>query len=471
MTTTLLWFRQDLRLIDNPALTAAVERGAIIPVYILDDTHPPRAIGGASRWWLHHSLSNLNNSLNKKLLLLQGDPQTIIPELAEQNNCSTVMWNRCYQPWQIKRDQTLKQKLKENGIDVESFNGSLLWEPWQVVKKDQTPYRVFTPYYRRGCLQKPSPRFPVPAPKKIRFAKSKTKSLSLNDLELMPTINWHQQINEHWLPGEEGAAQRLQEFLNNGLANYDTDRNIPSKSGTSKLSPHMHYGEISPNQIWYAALHKGDNNWEDKDLDCFLSELGWREFSYYLLFHFPTLNKENFNSKFDGFPWQQNADDLKAWQRGQTGIPIVDAGMRQLWQIGFMHNRVRMVVASFLVKNLLLHWHEGESWFWDTLLDADLASNSSGWQWVAGSGADAAPYFRIFNPVTQGERFDPQGDYVKEYCPELAGLPKKYIHQPWLAPEKILKEAGIELGVDYPKPLVDLKASRERALQAYQQIK
>ena len=286
--TTLLWFRQDLRLIDNPALTAAVERGAFIPVYILDDTHPPRALGGASRWWLHQSLTALNQSLEGKLILLQGDPLKLIPQLVEQGGCDTVMWNRCYQPWQIKRDQALKQQLKAQNIEVESFNASLLWEPWQVLKKDQTPYRVFTPYYRRGCLQQPAPRFPSAAPQTLHFAEHSIKSSKLNELGLMPAVRWYDDIQAHWQPGEAGAALRLQSFLNKGLANYDTDRNIPATIGTSMLSPHMHFGEMSPNQIWYAALHKGEHNWDDKDLDCFLSELGWREFSFYLLYHFPS---------------------------------------------------------------------------------------------------------------------------------------------------------------------------------------
>jgi deoxyribodipyrimidine photo-lyase len=293
----------------------------------------------------------------------------------------------------------------------------------------------------------------------------------IDALNLLPDINWYSQIAQQWSPGEQGAAQNLSEFLPDRLGDYKEQRNIPDVRGTSRLAPHLHFGEISANQMWYAAIDAMQGDIHQVGLDCFLSELGWREFSHYLLYHFPELPTKNFNSKFDHFVWQNDDDALKVWQQGQTGFPIIDAGMRELWQTGYMHNRVRMVVGSFLVKNLLLDWRQGERWFWDCLLDADLAANSASWQWVAGSGADAAPYFRIFNPVLQGQKFDPQGHYVRQYCPELAKVPNKYIHNPWDAPAAILQHAGITLGKHYPKPIVDIKASRQRALAAFAHCK
>jgi deoxyribodipyrimidine photo-lyase len=296
-------------------------------------------------------------------------------------------------------------------------------------------------------------------------------AVAIDDLGLLPTIAWDTHIKAQWQPGADGAKSRLARFIQDASHAYQDARNLPAVAGTSQLSPHLHFGEISVNQVWYALKDAYSNDLENPHLDTFLSELGWREFSHYLLFHFPQIERDNFNPKFDAFPWREDAQALKAWQRGQTGVPIVDAGMRELWQTGYMHNRVRMIVGSFLVKNLLLDWRHGERWFWDCLLDADMAANSASWQWVAGSGADAAPYFRVFNPVLQGEKFDKQGEYVKRYCPELSLLPPKYIHQPWAAPINILQACKITLGKDYPKPIVELKASRERALAAFQQLK
>ena len=471
-STTLMWFRQDLRLRDNPALSFASERGSVIPIYIFDTQCPDQFIpGGASKWWLHQSLNSLNASLDKQLHVAKGDASKIIIELIQKHNIKKVVWNRCYEPWQISRDAQLKQRLIEAGIDVQSFNSHLLWEPWQVLKKDQTPYKVFTPYYRRGCLSKATPRMPVQTPTDLKIEYISQLDNGIDSLELMPNINWHSTMQEMWTPGEKGAAKHLSEFLPIGAKEYKNKRDFPELGATSKLSPHLHFGEISPNQIWYAAIHALNGNTEDVGLDCYLSELGWREFSHYLLFHFPHIPQKNFSPKFEHFPWRCDGDALKAWQQGQTGIPIVDAGMRELWQTGTMHNRVRMVVASFLVKNLLIDWRQGERWFWDCLLDADLAANSASWQWVAGTGADASPYFRIFNPVTQGQRFDPQGEYVKRYCPELSKMPDKYIHNPWDAPQNILDYAGVKLGTNYPTPLVDLKTSRLRALDALTQSK
>lgn len=465
LKTALVWFRQDLRLSDNPALLHAIERGyAVTPVFILDDENASAwKRGEASRWWLHQSLSALNDSLSGHMVFRKGDAKEIIPQLIRETGAEAVFWNRCYEPWRIARDKEIKQGLQDDSIAVETFNGSLLWEPWTTLKDDGTPYKVFTPFYRKKCLTIEPPE-PQPAPKDIPFGQGVNCNAGLDALGLMPDIEWYKDMEAFWTPGESGAHQRLSAFLESGLAGYKEDRNRPDMEHVSRLSPFLHHGEISPREVWhtskaYAAAEGTPSN----DIDHFCSELGWREFSYYLLYHFPDITWKNLQGKFDAFPWiEEDSKDLERWRRGQTGIPIVDAGMRQLWQTGWMHNRVRMIVASLLVKNLLIHWHQGEAWFWDCLIDADLASNSASWQWVAGSGADAAPYFRIFNPVTQGEKFDPDGAYVRKYVPELSHMPNDSIHKPWEAPA---------LCPDYPAPIVDLKESRERALKALESTK
>lgn len=424
-------------------------------------------MGGASRWWLHHSLKALDNSLQGKLRLFRGDAGTLLPKIAADSGAQTVHWNRCYEPWRIKRDTTLKKKLQSAGVAVHSHNASLLFEPQLVKKADGTPYKVFTPFYRKGCLDNcPAPRQPLAAPGSLDLATAELGE-SLDALELMPRIRWYERIKSEWLPGEEGAAQRLQQFLSSGIRNYKSGRNRPDQRFVSRLSPHLHFGEISPHQAWHASLPLATDPELADEVDHFHSELGWREFSNSLLFHWPEMTRDNLQRKFNRFAWRDDAESLESWQQGRTGYPIVDAGMRELWQTGYMHNRVRMIVGSFLVKNLLLHWHHGEDWFWDTLLDADLANNSASWQWIAGCGADAAPYFRIFNPVTQGQRFDPDGEYVRKYVPELTKLPNKFLHSPWLAGDDVLANAGVRIGNTYPAPVVDLKQSRERALAAF----
>lgn len=469
---TIVWFRRDLRLRDNPALFHACQAGLVIPLFILDDEDAGAfATGEASRWWLHHSLNELSCSLKGKLVLRKGRAVDALEELVAETGAGAVYWNRCYEPWQMERDAMIKGRLKEQGIDAKSFQANLLWEPWDILNQQGTPYKVFTPYYRKGCLQASEPRPPCAEADLKAVKGGLASSLELDALGLMPAIDWYQQMATHWQPGEEGAAQRLALYLEGAAFHYRSRRNFPAVVGTSQLSPSLHFGELSPNQVWYAAKHAFEMDTENEHLDTFLSELGWREYSHYLLYHFPNITKENFNAKFDAFTWQNDPALLSAWQRGQTGIPIVDAGMRELWQTGYMHNRVRMVVGSFLVKNLRNDWRLGEAWFRDCLVDADLAANVASWQWVAGSGADASPYFRIFNPVLQGEKFDTEGVYVKRYCPELSNLPKKYIHKPWEAPASVLAEAGIALGKDYPEPIVDLKASRQAALDAYDPVK
>ncbi len=447
--TALLWLRQDLRLHDNPALTAALKDGFyILPVFVLDDENAGEwKHGGASRWWLHQSLTALNTSMGGRILFLKGDAASLIPKLVQDAEAKAVYWNRCYEPWRIACDKNIKEDLAANGIEAKSFNANLLWEPWEVLKDDGTPYKVFTPYYRRGCLGKAEPAAPKPAPKDIPYAQTPSSYQSrLTDLGLMPLIKWYSDMADEWSPGEDGAKKRLKEFLNGGLQGYKEGRNYPACENVSRLSPHLHFGEISPRYVWHEARGLGMANNLETDLDNFCSELGWREFSHSLLYHFPDLPRKPLQEKFEAFPWHENAEYLERWQKGQTGIPLVDAGMRQLWHTGWMHNRVRMVVGSFLVKNLLLHWHHGEDWFWDTLVDADLANNSASWQWIAGCGADAAPYFRVFNPQTQAEKFDADETYIRKWVPEY--------------------------GTDkYARATVDLKASRTRALEAYQEIR
>ena len=466
-SNVIVWFRNDLRLSDNPALVKAVHTGNVLPIYIYDDANPKEAQpGSASRVWLHHSLKSLNKSLDNRLAFFKGDPLDLIPKLVAQYQISHVFWNRQYEPWAIARDKLVKKCLKESKLNVESHNGSLLWEPWNINKADGTPYRVFTPFYLKGCLSSTEPRKPIPEPKNIKYIEHQERN-ALDEIGLLPQTPWHKSLLSHWKIGEKGAQKRLQNFIDNGISRYKEGRNFPSKPYVSYISPHLHFGEISPNQAW----HKARDLPADSNVDHFCSELGWREFSHNLLFHNPELPKKNLQTKFDNFPWSTNRKLLKAWQRGLTGVPFVDAGMRQLWTTGTMHNRVRMVVGSFLVKNLLLDWRHGERWFWDCLFDADLANNSAGWQWVAGCGSDAAPYFRIFNPVTQGQKFDGAGTFIRQYIPEISNLPDKYLCNPWEAPNDILNEANIELGVTYPKPIIDLSSSRSLALEAFASTK
>lgn len=416
-------------------------------------------------------MQSLDQSLQGKLNIFSGNPLQILSRLVEENQAAGVYWNRCYDAQSIERDGLIKSTFRDAGLQMKSFNGSLLWEPWQVLKNDGTHYKVFTPYYRRGCLQKPAPRRPLPAPENMQLLKLEN-SLTVEALSLLPAINWHKKMEGHWDISEEGARDRLDKFIFNGIQDYRDGRNFPDRENVSRLSPYLHFGQISVNTAWHTALDAAPVIGNEKSLDTFLSELGWREFSYYLLYHYPQLPTENLQPRFDRFPWEKDGESaLRAWQTGQTGYPLVDAGMRELWQTGYMHNRVRMVVGSFLVKNLLIHWHSGEQWFWDCLVDADLASNSASWQWVAGCGADAAPFFRIFNPITQSEKFDKQGDYIRRYVPELSDMPAKYIHAPWLAPAEVLDTAGVEIGDNYPAPIVDVKASRERALDAFKLTK
>ena len=461
------WFRQDLRLNDNKSLFEASKHKNVLPIYILDDCNSKEfRIGSASRLWLHYSLKSLNKSLDGKLSVYSGNPEDILKDISNRYEVEAIYWNRCYEPWRIKRDSEIKANLKKCEIEVDTFNSSLLWEPWSIKKDDGTPYKVFTPFYRKGCLNAEKPSSPISKPKDVSFLFDQHQ-IGIDKLNLLPSKGWGNKVKSFWNIGEEAAHKRFDQFIEEGLSSYKEGRNVPSKPYVSRLSPHIHFGEISSNQLWYSVRSIGD----DKNIEHFCSELGWREFSYSQLFHNPELPKKNLQSKFDAFPWNEDESLLTAWKKGKTGIPMVDAGMRELWQTGYMHNRVRMIVGSFLVKNLRLHWHHGERWFWDTLFDADLANNSASWQWIAGCGADAAPYFRIFNPIMQGQKFDPNGEYVRQYVPEISSLPNKFLFNPWEASDEVLKKASIKLGSTYPLPIVDLKESRELALLAFQSLK
>ncbi|MFM9975354.1 MAG: cryptochrome/photolyase family protein [Beijerinckiaceae bacterium] len=482
MTPVILWFRDDLRLSDNPALTAAIETGSpILAVYVLDQqSEGLRKLGAATRWWLHGSLAALTRDLEQlggRLLLFKGKAGEIIPALVKSVQAHAVFWNRRYTAPERGLDASIKNGLKAAGVTAKSFNSHLLKEPWEVKSKAGTPMKVFTPFWR-AARELGEPAAPLPMPQAISFATiPNAPHLPLTTVEalaLKPTKpDWAKEMADLWTPGEAGAAASLDSFLAEYSLGYAENRNRPDMPSTSRLSPHLRFGEISPRQIWHAtqsALQTGTIAAKDRDAEKFLAEIGWREFSYHLLDQFPRLASENFQQRFNAFPWAANPVALAAWQKGQTGYPIVDAGMRELWRTGWMHNRVRMITASFLIKHLMIDWRVGEDWFWDTLVDADPASNAASWQWVAGSGADAAPYYRIFAPVVQGEKFDPNGDYVRKYVPELAKLPNSVIHQPWTATHPILSQAGIRLGTDYPYPIVDHTAARQRALAAFQSL-
>jgi len=477
----LVWFRNDLRVSDHPALDAAVAaKRPILPLYILEEDAPgDMGLGAASRWWLHHSLSALSadlKALGAPLYLTRGRAETLIPDIAKRLGAETIFWNRRYEPWAIETDRQIKATLKDAGHAVESFNGALLYEPWEVKTKQGGAYGVFTPFWKAECALG-DPPYPSQAPKALPGADwgPLPPPEALEDWGLLPSApDWAGGLRDAWTPGEAGARARLADFLDDGVLSYQEARDKPAMPGTSRLSPHLHHGEISARQIWHWSrerLRESGAAAYETGIWAFLREISWRDFNHNLLFHNPTMPHKNYQRKFDVFPWREDARSLKAWQRGLTGFPLVDAGMRELWQTGYMHNRVRMLVASFLVKDLLIDWREGEAWFRDTLVDADLANNVGNWQWAAGCGADAAPYFRIFNPMTQGERFDPEGAYVQAWVPELKDLPKKFIHAPWTADAATLAKAKVELGRTYPHPMVDHKQARQQALDAYSHVK
>ena len=493
-SATIVWFRRDLRLDDNPALVAAVRRGGpIVPVFIWDPREGKNWVpGAAARWWLHQSLAALDAELRRygsRLVIRAGDALARLQDLARETGSDTVFWNRRYEPATRQSDKRITAALRREGFAVETFNAALLFEPDEVTNKSGRPFQVFTPFWR-ACMERP-PSDPLAAPTRLPGPRRWPESSRLSELELEPTIDWTGGIRAVWQPGWRGAGANLTRFLEKSLSNYATDRDRPGIAGTSRLSPHLHFGEISPRRVWHAVSQwlgqtsgsgrRGDGSPAQRGrqaletrrtaAEAYLRQLVWREFAYHLLHHFPHTAEHPFRTEFAAFPWARNARALRAWQRGRTGYPLVDAGMRQLWTTGWMHNRVRMVVASFLTKHLLIAWETGARWFWDTLVDADLANNTFGWQWTAGCGADPAPYFRIFNPVSQGEKFDPDGDYVRQWVPELAALPPPWIHRPWEASSAALTDAGVKLGQTYPNPIVDHAEARERALAAFARIR
>jgi deoxyribodipyrimidine photo-lyase len=475
--TAIVWFRRDLRLADNPALNAACEQAArVVAAYV----HAPEedgewAPGGASRWWLHHSLARLDESLRvrgSRLVIRRGPSLETLLAVARETGATHVYWNRLYDPARVAHDTRVKAALREAGLHCESFNAALLHEPWEVRTGQGDPYRVFTPFWKACAARLDVLPRPVPAPARIATLTVRVAGLAPEELGLEPRIRWDTGLHESWQPGEDGAFAQLESFAGGAIARYSDGRNRPDLPETSRLSPHLHFGEVSPRQCLAAARNAVAErpSWQGSS-DSFVRELGWREFAHHLLHHFPQTPTSPLDTRFDAFPWEPNESWMEAWQSGRTGYPIVDAGMRELWHTGWMHNRVRMIAASLLTKNLRQPWLAGAQWFWDTLVDADLANNTLGWQWTAGCGADAAPFFRIFNPMLQTERFDPERAYLRLWLPELARLPDKWIHCPWEAPAAILAQAGVELGRTYPRPVVDFRASREAALAAYGSIK
>jgi deoxyribodipyrimidine photo-lyase len=467
----LLWFRNDLRLADHAALLAALETGQpILPVYVVEDAAAgPWAMGAASRWWLHHSLTALAADLRARgadLVLRRGDPRREIPRLIAETHATEVFTGGSAEPSARALDRVIADTLRTDDVPFHRMRTTMLFHPDAVRGKSGGPYSVYTAF-AKTCRTLGPPQPPRPAPLHIPPVHGPASD-RLDEWRLLPVKpDWAGGLRETWTPGEAGATARLRDFSAHGAQSYAEARDRPGGDGTSMLSPHLHFGEISAGTLWHQV-----QQWPSgASRETFIRELLWREFCLHLLWHHPALPDEPLRPAFAAMPWLDDDAGLRAWQQGQTGIPIVDAGMRQLWQIGWMHNRVRMVVASFLVKHLLIPWQKGEAWFWDTLVDADLANNAANWQWVAGCGADAAPYFRIFNPVLQGRKFDPAGDYVRRFVPELERMPDRYIHEPWNAPESILRDAGVRLGATYRHPIVSLEEGRTRALAALDTIK
>lgn len=470
MGLAIVWFRQDLRVSDHPALARAAERGhAVVPVYIWSKGEAGMwAAGGASRWWLHHALVDLAGQLGKaglRLVVRKGRSEEVLPALVEESGAEAVYWNRCYEPWRTRIDSRLKERLRASGVEAWSGNASLLREPWEVATQAGKPYKVFSPY-ARNCAGRPDPG-PVGNGKAMAGPEEWPAGMKVEELGLLPKVDWDTGLAAAWKPSRAGAEERMQSFLSR-VSRYKEARDLPAEDGTSGLSPYLHWGQVGPREV--AAWLREDGG-QSGGRKTFYNELIWREFAYHVLYHFPDTPEEPLQRKFAGFPWEEDAELLRAWQAGQTGYPLVDAGMRQLWESGWMHNRVRMLVGSVLVKHFLQPWQAGARWFWDCLVDADLASNTLGWQWAGGCGADAAPYFRIFNPITQSEKFDPAGTYIRRYVPELREVPGKWIHRPWEMPEALQERSGCRIGDDYPEPVVGHQAGRQRALAAFAQVK
>jgi deoxyribodipyrimidine photo-lyase len=474
MSVAIVWFRRDLRLTDNPALAEALAAAdVVIPVYI----HAPKeegawSPGAASRWWLHRSLLSLQRDLaarGSRLIVRAGPSLDALASLAKESGATSVHWNRLYEPAVMARDKRVLQGLEVRGLQVTSSSAHLLFEPGSVRTASGDPYRVFTPFWK-NCLRSIDQLGPpLSAPRRLPAVREDLTSVEIESLGLNPRHPWDAGLAQAWQPGEAGAGAALGSFCDEAIDSYSEGRNRPDRTGTSRLSPFLHFGELSVRQALASARVPGRG--DSPGSESFVRELGWREFAHHLLFHFPHTPDASLDPRFDHLDWRSVAAELRAWQQGQTGYPIVDAGMRELWHTGWMHNRVRMIVASLLTKNLFVHWRAGAEWFWETLVDADLANNTLGWQWTAGCGADAAPYYRIFNPVLQAEKFDPERRYIRRWIPELAALPDKWVHCPWSAPGPVLEAAGVTLGTTYPVPIVDPRGSRDEALKRFAKLK
>jgi deoxyribodipyrimidine photo-lyase len=463
MVNSIVWFRNDLRITDNAVINYSLKNERkVLPVYIYD---PSTSLGSASKWWLKNSLISLNKSLKGNLIVIEGEPSKILLDLVNKNGIKRILWNERYSKDDRNQDNEIINITKNHEVKCITFHSCLLKNPRNTLKKDATPFKVYTPFYKQQYQDVAYELYNYNT-EEIDYIDCDDKKHVSKILDLtLRSENWHEKLLGKWSPGEAGAQEKLRVFLSNGLNGYSEGRNRPDKQHTSMLSPHIRFGEISIREI-----AKSVENINTEDAEIFYKELVWREFSYHLLYHFPYLVDTNLQKKFDKFKWLDNKDHLESWQKGMTGYPIIDAGMRQLYQTGYMHNRVRMIVGSFLVKNLMLHWSHGQEWFWDTLVDADIASNSASWQWVAGTGADAAPYFRIFNPITQSKKFDPDGVYIKKYVHELKDIPSNIIHMPSDHDAETLKKYGLILGEDYPSPIVDLSITRDRALSAFKEL-
>ncbi|NIO28528.1 MAG: deoxyribodipyrimidine photo-lyase [Candidatus Latescibacteria bacterium] len=471
---SIMWFRQDLRVANNPAFVAAVESGRpVVPLFIWHaGKRKSWAPGTASRWWLVKSLENLASELAKlssRLIVREGEPHMVLDQLTKEIQVNSVFWNRRYEPSEKRIESRVNKLIRRAGMEIQVFNSNLLFDPDEIKTGKDEPYKVFTPFWN-ACLSLPSPIGPLPAPRRIQNPEKWPASESLDELGISLQLNSNKGRFEEWNPGTLSAQRQMDRWISRFMHNYSQERDRPDHDTTSRLSPHLHFGEISPHQIWHAVksrISKAGPKSARISAEAFLRQIGWREFAYYLLHHYSNTVDEPMRPEFDHFPWHRDIRALKSWKNGSTGYPIVDAGMRQLAESGWIHNRVRMIVASFLVKHLLIPWQEGAKWFWENLVDADLASNTLGWQWVAGCGADAAPYFRVFNPVLQGEKFDPDGKYVRKWIPEIASIPNQWVHKPWQAPPTLLSRSGVRLGKDYPRPIVDHSSARRRALDAY----
>lgn len=467
--TTIVLFRYDLRLADNPALSAAAARGAVVPLYVWSPAvEQPWSPGSASRWWLHQSLTGLEASLGRsgsRLTVRQGELLPNLRSVIRESGATRVYVNRRYEPPMGASDAEIERALHGDGVQLAAFDDATLFPPGQVLTREGKPFQVFTPFWR-ACLSRPAPAVPIGAPGKLEAPARWPTSETVESLGLLPRIDWTGGLRATWSPGEAAAEAALKRFAASGMVDYAAARDRVDVDGTSRLSPHIRFGEVSVRQVWHMA-----SGVDGESAERFLREIGWREFAHHLLWAFPHTTERPLREAFDAFEWRDDRAALRSWQRGATGYPIVDAAMRQLWATGWMPNRLRMVVASFLTKHLLIPWQAGARWFWDTLVDADLANNTLGWQWTAGCGADAAPYFRIFNPVAQASRFDPDGTYIRRWAPELAGVCAPAIFAPWEASPRELAAAGVRLGETYPAPVVDHRAARERALSAYGRLR